>query len=505
MHNFQQVKMPLFDLQSLDTKRLEKHLELPLLQSLKTYSQQDIASFDVPGHKRGEGVRVLNEFFGYELMKMDVNSLPLLDNVSNPKGVIAKAQHLLADAYGADAAFFMTNGTTSAIHCMLMSILSPEDKVLLPRNIHKSALNGLILCGAIPVYVQTEMLGKEGISANVKPAEIKKILQQQSDIKAVFLLNPTYYGFVSDLKEIIRICHEYDVLVLVDEAHGAHFPFHPELPASGIELGADVSCVSIHKTGGALTQASALLVNSQRVNVKKVQQVINMLQSTSCSYLLMSSLDGARQNLVLNGYDQLTKVIHLSHYARHKLNQIPGIYTIEPYGLQSDEFDVTKLGINVRGLGLSGFEVYDLMWKEFDIQLEMPDFNNVLAIISLGDQLRNINRLIDAFKVISKKYKKHSKKEVTPFKLQANPIVVMSPRNAYFSEKVLVPLESAIGHVAGESILAYPPGIPIIAPGEKVTDEVVNALKQLKQSGAFITDNVDKDMNHLLVIKEEES
>ena len=505
MHNFQQLKLSSFGLQSLEPKRLEKHLELPLLQSLKAYSQQDIAAFDVPGHKRGEGVKVLNEFFGYELMKMDVNSLPLLDNVSNPKGVIEKAQHLLADAYGADNAFFMTNGTTSAIHCMLMAILSPEDKVLLPRNIHKSALNGLILCGAIPVYARTEMLGKEGIAANVRPAEIKKILQQQSDIKAVFLLNPTYYGFVADLKEIIRICHEHDVLVLVDEAHGAHFPFHPELPTSGIEIGADVSCVSIHKTGGALTQASALLVNSQRVNVKKVQQVVNMLQSTSCSYLLMSSLDGARQNLVLNGYNQLTKVIHLSHYARHKLNQIPGIYTIEPYGLQSDEFDVTKLGINVRGLGLSGFEVYDLMWKEFDIQLEMPDFNNVLAIISLGDQLRNINRLIDAFKVISKKYQKHSKKEVTPFKSQAHPIVVMSPRNAYFSEKELMPLESAIGRIAGESILAYPPGIPIIAPGEKVTAEVVIALNQLKESGAFVTDNVDKEMNHLLVIKEGES
>lgn len=486
----------------IDVKRLEKHRSLPLLSALKEYSQQDIAAFDVPGHKRGHGVEVLNHYFGHELMKMDVNSLPLLDNVSNAKGVIKEAQALLADAYHADAAFFMTNGTTSAIHCMLMSVLGPNDKVLLPRNIHKSALNGLILCGAKPVYVQTEVLGKEGIACNVKASMVEEILDKDPEIKAVFLLNPTYYGFVTDLEAIIQICHQRDVLVLVDEAHGAHFPFHPDLPRSGMELGADVSCVSIHKTGGALTQASALLVNQKRIDVKKVQQVVNMLQSTSCSYLLMSSLDGARQNLVLNGYDQLSKIINLSEYARHKINQIPGLYTIEPKGVYGEYHDKTKLGVNVRGLGLTGFEVYDLMWKKYDIQLEMPDFNNVLAVISLGDQLRNINRLIEAFNEIASQYHKGSKIDQTPFKLVSHPHVELSPREAYFSEKELVLLEDAKGRLAGESILAYPPGIPLVAPGERITSEVIVALKQLKQSHAFLTDNVDKSMNHLLVIKE---
>lgn len=486
----------------VDTNRLEKHRDIPLLSALKEYSLQDIAAFDVPGHKRGQGVKVLNQYFGHELMRMDVNSLPLLDNVSNAKGVIKEAQELLADAYHADAAFFMTNGTTSAIHCMLMSVLGPNDKVLLPRNIHKSALNGLILCGATPVYLPTEMLGKEGIACNVKPSDVESMLNQDSNIKAVFLLNPTYYGFVTDLEQIIQICHQRDVLVLVDEAHGAHFPFHPDLPPSGVELGADVSCVSIHKTGGALTQASALLVNKARIDVKKVQQVINMLQSTSCSYLLMSSLDGARQNLVLNGHEQLSKTIYLSEYARYKINQIPGLHTIEPIGVYHQSYDVTKLGVNVQGLGLTGFEVYELMWKKYNIQLEMPDFNNVLAVISLGDQLKNINRLIEAFKDIASQHHKESNIEQTPFKLVSHPQVELSPRDAYFSEKELVPLEEAIGRLAGESILAYPPGIPIVAPGERITSEVIISLKQLKQSHAFLTDNVDKEMKQLLVIKE---
>ena len=479
---------------------LAKHRQTPLLTALEAYSRRDIAAFDVPGHKRGKGVQVLNDFFGADLMKMDVNSLPELDNVSNAQGVIREAMDLLADAYGADAAFFMTNGTTSAIHCMLMAVLNPGDKVLLPRNIHKSALNGLILCGAVPIYVETEVLAKEEVAGNVRPKDIELKLNQHPDIKAVFLLNPTYYGFVTDLEQISSICHQRDVLLLVDEAHGAHLSFHPDLPNSGIQAGADISCVSIHKTGGALTQASALLVNEKRVNVKKVQQVVNILQSTSVSYLLMGSLDGARQNLVLNGFNQLEHAMSLADYARQKIKKIPGIYTLTPPSPQ-DHFDCTKLGINVRGLGLTGFEVYEIMWREYDIQLEMSDFSNVLAIISLGDTRKHIDRLLEALRQISKKRPAKSNISLKPMQPFAHPQVAMSPRDAYFSEKESVLLHEAAGRLAGESILAYPPGIPIVAPGEKITKEVILTLKNLKQSQAFLTDNFDPELNRILVIK----
>jgi len=432
---------------------------------------------------------------------MDVNSLPELDNVSNSTGVIKEARELLADAYNADTAFFMTNGTTSAIHCMLMTVLEPGDKVLLPRNIHKSALNGLILCGAVPIYVETDIFIKEEVSGNVQPSEVEKQLKAHQDIKALFLLNPTYYGYVTNLEKIVQICRQQDILLLVDEAHGAHFPFHPDLPISGMAVGADMSCVSLHKTGGALTQASALLVRNERINVKKVQQVVNMLQSTSCSYLLMSSLDGARQNLVLNGYEQIANAIYLSEYARHELNQIPGIYTIEPHPKFTNHFDLTKLGINVRGLGLTGFDVYEIMWQKFKIQLEMPDFSNVLAIVSLGDQQSHLKRLIQAFKAISNHYQK-KKLNVKPLKPLAHPQVVLSPREAFFKEKELIAIEEAQGRLAGESILAYPPGIPILAPGEKVTVEVMLTLKHLKQSQAFLTDNYDQQLKQILVIKQ---
>ena len=481
--------------------RRRLHEKMPLLEALKAYSEKDVAAFDVPGHKRGQGVPVLNEFFGPDLMKMDVNSLPELDNVSNATGVIKEALDLLADAYGADAAFFMTNGTSGAIHSMLMAALNPGDEVLLPRNIHKSALNGLILCGAKPVYVETGMVAKENLVANVSARDVEAHLKANSKIKAVFLLNPTYYGFVSDLKAIAKVCDRYGVILMVDEAHGAHLGFHRDLPLSAMEAGADMSCVSVHKTGGALTQASALLVNSKKISPKKVQQVINMLQSTSASYLLMASLDGARQNLVLNGEEQLTEALRLSAYARKQLNKISGVHTVE----SSDGLlDITKLGINVRGLGLSGFEVYDLMHQEYNIQLEMPDFNHVLAIISLGDTEPNIDRLIAAFKDLSKKQAvKPSKINMKPMRPLGAAKVALSPRQAYFSDKEPMLLDAAIGKIAGESVMAYPPGIPLVAPGEEITAEIVVTLKQLKQSQAFMTDSYDPELLQILVIKEE--
>jgi len=475
----------------------ENAKRIPLLSALKAYSERDVAAFDVPGHKRGKGVQILNDYFGENLMKMDVNSLPILDNVASPTGVIKEAQKLMADAYSADEAFFITNGTTSAIHCMLMSALSPGDKVLMPRNIHKSALNGLILCGGMPVYAEAEVCPIEGLTMNVAPAEIEAKLDENVDIKAVFLLNPTYYGYTADLQAIAGICHERGVLLLADEAHGAHFPFHEKLPVSAMGAGADISCVSVHKTGGALTQSSAMLVNTKRVNAAKVQQTINMLQSTSSSYLLMSSLDGARYNLVTNGHNQIENALMLRARAYLEMDRIEGISVVS----QSEQFDATKLGINVSGLGLTGFQVYEILWKEFDIQFEAADFHHVLGIISLGSTSEHIDRLVEAFREISDKYAAGASSKRRKNHIYTTPKIMMSPRDAYFGEKEMVSLNDALGRISGESIMAYPPGIPIVAPGELITKKIITALNNLKNDNASVTDNMDMELNQILVIK----
>lgn len=477
--------------------------KIPLLQGLKDYSNRNIACFDVPGHVKNKGVEVLNDFLGDSVMNMDINSSPYMDNVSKPNGIIKEAQDLLAQAYECDKAFFVTNGTTQAIQTMILSVINPNDKVLLPRNIHKSVINALILSGGEPVYIQPEFDEELGISLNVSYLSVKNELERNSDIKAIFLLNPTYYGACCDLEKIINLCKKHSVLVLVDEAHGAHFPFHDDLPPSAMSLQADMAAVSMHKAGGALTQASALLMNEENIDAEKVSRTLNMLQSTSASYLLMSSIDGARYNLVNNGMAQLSKALNISRYAKHKLNKIPGIKVIGHDNFKREGLnflDETKLCINVRGLNITGFKVYDIMYQNFDIQLELGDLYNVLALVSIGTTKDDVDRLINALEIISKKYSNESSKRYSSMK-QINPVVKMNPRDAHYSEKESVDIEKSIDRICGENIMAYPPGIPIISPGEIITREILDYIKILKTSNAHLTDMCDKELNTILVIK----
>ncbi|MDK2564982.1 aminotransferase class I/II-fold pyridoxal phosphate-dependent enzyme [Romboutsia sedimentorum] len=475
--------------------------KIPLLDSLRKYSIKDITCFDVPGHVRNRGVKILNEYFGDDIMNMDINSSPRMDNVSNPQSIIKEAEALLAKAYKSKNAFFITNGTTQAIHAMILATINPGDKVLLPRNIHKSVINALILSGGQPIFIQPEFCDDLGISLNIDHYKVKDIIDKIEDIKAIFLLNPTYYGMCCDLKEIIDICSEKNILVLVDEAHGAHFPFNDELPVSAMELGAHMSAVSIHKTGGALTQASALLIN-ENIDASKVKQIINMLQSTSASYLLMASIDGARHNLVENGQGQLLNALKLSRYAKSRINKVNNIKVIskELIGNKGVSYlDETKLCINVKKLNLTGFEVYDLLYKEFDIQPEMADLYNILALVSIGTTKEDIDKLINALEIISTISSKNQITKNIKIK-QIKPIVKLNPREAFYSNKENVILSDCVDRVCGESIMAYPPGIPIIAPGELITKEIIDYIKLLKDNNAYLCDMNDKNLETILVI-----
>lgn len=481
-------------------KELE-HEEIPLLYNLKEYSNKNISCFDVPGHVKNKGVEILNTYFGEDLMSMDINSSPQMDNVSNPKSIIKDAQELLAKAYKSDKAFFITNGTTCAIQTMILSTINPGDKVLLPRNIHKSAINSLILSGGEPIFIEPEFSEELGISLNIDAEKVKNILYKRNDIKAIFLLNPTYYGACCDLEKIIKICREKNVLVLVDEAHGAHFSFNKELPTSAMELGAHMSAVSMHKSGGALTQASVLLVNKE-IDCQKVQQIVNMLQSTSASYLLMASIDGARYNLVKNGEKQLANAINLARYAKSRLNELDNIKVVSTELLNNKGvhfIDETKLCINVSDTNLTGFEVYDLLYKKFDIQVELGDINNILALVSLGTTIEDIDRLINALKTISITNKKAKDKKNIKIK-QINPIVKLNPREAFYANKKSIDINDCVNEISGESIMAYPPGIPVVAPGELITQEIIDYIKLLKESNAYLCDMKDKTLQTILVI-----
>jgi arginine/lysine/ornithine decarboxylase len=477
------------------------HKRTPLYDALIEYKKEKIVSFDVPGHKKGARCSYLKEAFGKNILEMDANSMRQLDNLSNPIGVIKEAEDLMADAYNSDYAFFLVNGTTSGVQAMIMSICQPGDKVILPRNVHKSAINALILSSTIPVYMQPEVDTDLGIAMGISVEEVERAINENPDAKAIFLMNPTYYGACSDLKKIIEIAHKNDIAVLVDEAHGAHLAFHPELPENAMKLGADMACVSLHKTGGSLTQSSALLLNERIVTYSMVKTILNLTQTTSASYLLMGSLDIARKDLILNGKQRFDEILELVREYRDKINKIDGMHAfgVELIGNPGVyNFDETKLGINVSGIGHTGIEAYDILREKYGVQMELGDAHNILGIVSTGDTRENLERLYQALKDMSVKYRKE--KFCIEQRDLENPELVLTPREAFYAKKKFVNLCNSLGMVSGESVMAYPPGIPIIVPGERINEEVIKYIKFLKKQHSMLAGTVDPDVDKIEIL-----
>lgn len=478
------------------------HSKTPVFSAMKAYREKNVIPFDVPGHKHGRGLREYAEYFGDAMLELDVNSMKPLDFLGNPISVIKESEDLLADAFGADQGYFIVNGTSFAVQVMIMTAVGEDEKIILPRNVHKSAINSLILCGAVPVYMSPEIDEEMGVSHNVTLESVKAACDEHPDAKAVFIINPTYYGAVCDLKAITDFCHERGMLVLVDEAHGTHFHFNDAFPLSGMQAGADMSSVSLHKTGGSLTQSSALLIKSDRVDGRYVRKIINMMQTTSPSYLLMGSLDVARKMLVLDGKRILDHIIEVAEYARKKINQIPGCYAI---GKESEgrpgiyQFDPTKLSVTTRDMGLNGMELYDILRDEYNIQMETGDVYNSLAILSVGDDYDNVDALIAALEDISKRF--HGER-LDYKKIDLHyPNVVISPRDAFYAEKEMVALEDTLGRISGESLMSYPPGIPVVSYGERINESVIEQIKLFKASHGVVTGMEDPDADFIKVIK----
>jgi len=476
----------------------------PILEALLDYRSRRMVSFDVPGHKQGRGNEELASFLGKQCLSVDVNSMKMLDTLIHPTGVILEAEKLAADAFGADSCFFMVNGTTSAVQAMILSCCSPGEKIIMPRNVHRSSINALILARAVPVYVNPSLDKDLGIPLAMSVKDVEMAIREHPDAKAVFVNNPTYYGVCPNLKEIVRIAHEARMRVLVDEAHGTHLYFQKELPVSAMEAGADMSAVSLHKTGGSLTQSSLLLLGpSMREDRGYVHQIINLTQTTSASYLLLSSLDITRRNLAIRGDTIYRRVIEFADYARNEINQIGGYDAFGSERCDGDAFfafDSCKLPVHTIRMGLSGVEVYDILRDEYDIQIEFGDMLNCLAILSVGDRPVAIERLIAALSDIRFRYggepAKHLVNEYIP------PVVVMTPAAAFYASSEQLPLDACEGRIASESVMCYPPGIPILAPGERVTPEVLSYIRFAREKGSKMTGTEDEAVEKLYVTNE---
>ncbi|HJD29633.1 MAG TPA: aminotransferase class I/II-fold pyridoxal phosphate-dependent enzyme [Candidatus Blautia avicola] len=473
----------------------------PIYEALERLRKMRVVPFDVPGHKRGRGNPELARLLGEKCMSMDVNSMKPLDNLCHPVSVIRQAEELAAEAFGAAHAFLMVGGTTSAVQAMVLSVAKRGEKIILPRNVHRSVIGAMVLCGVVPVYVNPQCNDRLGIPLGMTVKDVKKAIEENPDAKAVLVNNPTYYGICSDIRSIVKLAHEHGMYCLADEAHGTHFYFSDQLPVSAMEAGADMAAVSMHKSGGSLTQSSLLLIGPN-MSEGYVRQIINLTQTTSGSYLLLSSLDISRRNLALRGKETFEKVRSYAKYARGEINDIGGYYAFCRELINGDsvyDFDVTKLAVHTLDVGLAGIEVYDLLRDEYDIQIEFGDFGNFLAYLSIGDRKQDIERLVSALAEIARRFGKE-KVDLMPQEY-VDPQVAVSPQDAFYADKETVELKDAPGRISGEFVMCYPPGIPILAPGERVTQEIREHIEYAREKGCTLTGAEDLEIRHLNVLK----
>jgi len=483
----------------------------PLLDALRECAQKPHAPFYTPGHKRGQGIDPsLASLLGAAVFQADLPELPELDNLFAPQGVIQEAQELAAATFGAESTWFLVNGSTCGLMAAILATCGVGDKIILPRNVHQSVLQGLILSGAIAIFINPEYDPLLDIAHSITPAAVADALKRHPDAKAVMMVYPTYYGVCGDVGAIAEIAHAHDIPLLVDEAHGAHFAFHPHLPHSALSAGADLTVQSTHKVLGALTQASMLHIQGDRIPVERLSKALQLLQSTSPSYLLLASLDAARQQMALQGQLLMTKALQLAATARNQISQIPGLSVLEPTHTPGFvNLDQTRLTVKVSSLGLTGFEADEILHQQLGVTAELPSLQHLTFIISLGNTPSDIEQLIKAFSELAQNHRS-SQPLTLPTPCPIPPASsILSPRDAFFATTETLQLEqvkeaySTINPpISAELICPYPPGIPVLMPGEVITPAALDYLQQILALGGSLTGCNDPDLKTLKVVRQ---
>jgi len=484
---------------------LSQH-DTPLFTGLMNHSKKNPVQFHIPGHKKGAGMDPeFKEFIGENALSIDLINIAPLDDLHQPKGMIKEAQDLAAKAFGADHTFFSVQGTSGAIMTMVMSVCGPGDKIIVPRNVHKSVMSAIVFSGATPVFIHPDIDENLGISHGITTDAVARALEQNPDAKGVLVINPTYFGISADLKKIVEIAHSYDVPVLVDEAHGVHIHFHDDLPPSAMQAGADLAATSVHKLGGSMTQSSVLNMKNGLVSPKRVQTILSMLTTTSTSYLLLASLDVARKRLATEGHELISRTIDLAERMRDEINGIEGLYCVgkEILGTKATfDYDPTKLIISVKDLGISGFDAEKWLRESHNIEVELSDLYNILCIITPGDTEKDASTLVSALKELTEKLKQDGARDPITVMLPDIPVLSITPRDAFYAETEVIPIDETVGRTIAEFIMVYPPGIPIFIPGEIITKENIEYIKTNIEAGLPVQGPEDYDLRHLRVIKE---
>src|SRR5215204_2180073 len=472
------------------------HRHAPILEGVRAYQHQSIVPFSTPGHKLGIGADTqLRDTFGEHAFHSDI---PLGGGVGDTHfggEALRVAEEMAADAWDADRSFFLLNGSTAGNHAFLLAAIRPGDKVIVSRDLHKSLLVALILTGAVPIYLAPRLHSELNVGLGISAAEVAAALELHPDTKLVVLVSPSYCGVASELEGIAAVAHARRIPVYVDEAWGPHFQFHPALPSSAMASDVDGAVSSIHKVLGGLTQGAILNVRGGLVDADRVRTAVGMVQTTSPSVLVLASIDAARRQMALHGEVMLERTIALAKNARRRLQALPGIGVLDANQLGIDDFDLTKLVIDVDGLGITGYQAEVALRNRFGVGPEMSDLVGVVCLITIGDSEASIQRLVEAFATLSREHhrvgierragRRSSGAAVAPAEL------AMSPREAFFSPSHAIPLDQSSGEVSTELVIPYPPGIPVLAPGEVITDEKVAYLREGIANGMYISGPAD--------------
>lgn len=481
---------------------------MPLADALSEYISSSRVSMHIPGHKKNcaDTIPELETLIGRQAISCDITEIYGFDDYHEPDGIIKEAMQLAAELFGADETYFLVNGTTAGIMAAVASAAAEGERILVASDCHKSVTRGLILSGADPVYTAPFIDPDTGLPAGLDIYQVEKILDY-GGIRAVVLSNPSYYGTYSDLAEIIKLAHKYNAAVIVDEAHGAHLRFtEQDMIQDAMSAGADISVQSTHKMLGSLTQSSMLHVKGDRIDRKRLAYNIRILTSTSPSYLLMSSLDAVRHRMAVNGKQIWKNISEMTLKYSEKINDIKGIkcvrYFTDARGT-AKPLDRGRLLISAAGLGISGYELSDVLCEGYGIDMELADDMYALAVMGSATEESQLDELLSALEnisaaaVISQKqgrssYKaEYSNKYINGMSAAAaaadiSHICDITPRKAVFSRHDLIEAEYAAGRISAEEIAVYPPGIPFVVPGEKFTYKTIDIIKELVERGVHV-------------------
>ncbi|ALS21486.1 aminotransferase class I/II-fold pyridoxal phosphate-dependent enzyme [Paenibacillus naphthalenovorans] len=478
----------------------------PLFTALKEHAGRNPVQFHIPGHKKGVGMDPeFREFIGDNALSIDLINIAPLDDLHQPTGVIEESQKLAAEAFGADHTFFSVQGTSGAIMTMILTVCSEGDKIIVPRNVHKSVLAAIIFAGAKPVFLKPVRDESLGIDHGVTTKSVRRALEIHPDAKAVLIINPTYYGVCANLKEIVDVVHSYNIPVLVDEAHGVLIHFSNRLPMSAMQAGADMAATSVHKLGGSMTQSSVLNIREGRVNIMRAKTIISMLTTTSTSYILLGSLDCARRYLALNGKELADRALELASYAREEINRIPGLYCFgeEILGKEATyDYDPTKISIHVRHLGITGYDAENWLREQYNIEVELSDMYNILCLVTPGDTRENIDILLTALRRLSQENYSIRQANELVIKIPKIPQLSLSPRDAFYGDTEIIPFKESADRIIAEFIYVYPPGIPILLPGEVISQDLIDYITEHIEVGLPVKGPEDRSIENIKVIVE---